>query len=113
MAIRSFFSVLVAIMFSGCAGTGTPITTGLLYTNIILPHSTDFQSTPVGTKRCVLDEHELKDPVSGGYSVAWTAAVIRAATKEAVNTNISFTETQTVSFLLGTYSRRRLVIYGD
>lgn len=113
MAIRSFFSVLVAIVFSGCAGIGTPITTGQLYTNIIQPHSTDFHSTPVGTKQCVLDEHKLKDPVSGGYSVEWTADVIRAATKEAGITNVSFTEIQTVSFLFGTYSRRRLIIYGD
>jgi hypothetical protein len=114
MAIRFLFPLLAALLFSGCSGIRDTSAPGQLYSNIILPHSTDFQNSPVGTKRCVLDEHQLKEPVSGyGISVEWTSDRILAAAQRAGITRISYTEMQTVSFFMGIYRRQRLIIHGD
>ena len=100
----------LALLLTGCAATAP----GRLYTNVIRPHSTDFRVTPVGTKRCVLDEHRLKEPVSGyGVTVEWSMDRIRSEAQKAGITNIYYTEVQTVSILMGTYRRRRLIIHGD
>ena len=101
----------LAFFLSGCGALMAP---GRIYTNVTQPHSTDFHNTPVGTKRCVLDEHRLKEPVSGyGAMVEWNTDQIRSAARDAGITNIAYTEVQTLSILLGTYRRRRLIIYGD
>jgi hypothetical protein len=108
--IKYFLIVIIALLLSGCTG----LIQGQLYTNITQPYSTDFRNTPISTKRCVLDEYSLSDPVSGyGVKVAWNMDLIRSAAEKAGITNIAYTEVQTVSILMGIYSRRRLIIYGD
>jgi len=100
----------LALLLTGCAATAP----GRLYTNVIRPHSTDFHVTPVGTKRCVLDEHRVKEPVSGyGVAVEWSTDLICSEAQKAGITNINYTEIQTLSILMGTYRRRRLIIHGD
>jgi hypothetical protein len=114
MAIRYLFALLAALLLAGCSGLGSSLAQGQLYTNVVQPYATDFHATPVGSKRCVLDEHQLREPVSGyGVSVEWTSGRILAAAREAGITRISYTEMQTVSFLLGIYRRQRLLVYGD
>ena len=56
----------------------------VLYTNTIRPHSTNFRNTSVGTKRCVLNEYKLKEPVTGyDISAEWGTKAIITAAKEA------------------------------
>ncbi|MBU0485705.1 MAG: TRL-like family protein [Proteobacteria bacterium] len=112
--VRYCALVLVALLFSGCSGILDTSPSGRLYTNIIRPHSLDFKRTAVGTKRCIIDEYKLQEPLTGyDLSVELTTDLILATAKEAGISKISFTELQTVSFLMGIYSRRRLIIYGD
>ena len=87
---------------------------GRLYTNVTLPYSTDFNSSTIGSKQCVLDEHKIRDPVSGyGTTVEWSTDLIRSEAQKAGITNITYTEIQTLSIMMGIYTRRRLIIHGD
>lgn len=114
MAIRYLLPLLALLMLSGCSGIGASPVQGDIYTNVVLPYSTDFRDSPVGSKRCVLDEHQFREPVTGyGVSVEWTAGRILAAARRAGISRISYTEMQTLSFLMGIYRRQRLIIYGD
>jgi hypothetical protein len=114
MAIRFIAPLLLALLLAGCSGFLETSASGRLYTNTIRPHSRDFHNSPVGDKQCLIDEHQLREPVSGyGVSVEWTADLILAAANQAGISRISYTELQTVSFLLGVYRRQRLIIHGD
>ncbi|MEK7269736.1 MAG: TRL domain-containing protein [Planctomycetota bacterium] len=105
-------AALAAGLFSILAGcSGLP---GRIYTNVVLPESTDFQNTPVGSKRCVLNEHQIKVPVDRqSVTAEWTTGLIQAASKEAGITRITYTEQEILSVLFGLYTRRRLIIHGD
>ena len=48
------------LLLAGCA---PPF--GLLYSNMTVPYSTKFTETPTGTKRCVINNHQVKEPVTG------------------------------------------------
>jgi hypothetical protein len=114
MAIRHLHPIVLAILLTGCSVLDGGTTKGQIYTDIIQPYSVDFRSSPVGGKHCVLDEHQLREPVSGyGVSVEWTADVIRAAADRAGISRISYIELQTTSYLLGIYRRQRLIIHGE
>lgn len=114
MAIRAIFPILATLLLTGCSGVGSTMVQGNLYTNVVQPYSTDFHDSPVGSKRCVLDEHQFREPISGyGVSVEWTAGRILAAAKAAGISRVSYTEMQTLSFLMGIYRRQRLIVHGD
>ena len=113
MATR-YLPLLAALLLAGCSGIGSSLVQGNIYTNVVLPYTTDFQDSSVGSKRCVLDEYQLREPVSGyGVSVEWTTGRILAAAQAAGISRISYTEMQTMSILMGIYRRQRLIIYGD
>jgi hypothetical protein len=114
MAIRTLLVLLAALLVSGCSGIRDVSAPGQLYSNVIRPRSTDFRDTPVGSKSCALAEHQIKEPVSGyGISVEWTTDRILAAARGAGISRISYTEIQTVSYLMGLYRKQRLIIHGD
>jgi hypothetical protein len=114
MATRHLHPIVLAILLTGCSVLDGNATKGLIHTDIIQPFSTDFRSSPVGSKHCVLDEHQLREPVSGyGVSVEWTSDVILAAADRAGISRISYTELQTTRYLLGIYRRQRLIIHGE
>jgi hypothetical protein len=107
---RSLLVVSISLLIMGCSS----VAPGRLYTHITLPASTDFKKTPVGTKRCVLNEHSLKEPFSGvGVSVMWSSDRIKSAAQAAGITRIAYTEKQIFSLFLGIYTRTRLIVYGD
>jgi hypothetical protein len=107
---KRIFLLGLVLVFCGCSISGP----GQLYTNITLPYTRDFNRTPVGGKQCVLKEHRVREPVSGyGVTVEWSSDRIQAAANKAGITEISCIDVQTVSFLLGIYTRRKLIIYGD
>lgn len=114
MAIRYIFPLMALLVLSGCSGIGSSSLQGNIYTNVVQPYSTDFRDSPVGSRRCVLDEYQFREPVSGyGVSVEWTAGRVLAAARQAGISRISYTEMQTLSILMGIYRRQRLIIYGD
>jgi len=87
---------------------------GRLYTNVILPYSKDFSNTPKGSKHCILKDHNIQEPVSGyGVTIEWSVDQIQLAAREAGIKNINYIDVQTISFLLGIYTRRKLIVYGD
>jgi len=101
---------LVALCLAGCSKSGP----GRLYSNVILPYSTDFNDTPIGSKHFILKDHSIKEPLSGyGVSVEWSADQIQSASREAGIKNITYIDVQTISFLLGIYTRRKLIVYGN
>ena len=103
--------VLVAVLWLwGCARPGP----GRLYANVVRPYSTDFNHTSVGSKQCIIKDYRLKEPVSGyGVTVEWSSSQIQAAARSAGIERISYIDVQTISLLMGLYSRRKLIIYGD
>ena len=105
-----FVILLLVLFLSGCSISGP----GQLYTNITRPYTRDFNRTVVGEKQCVSKEHRVREPVSGyGVTVEWSSDRIQEAAEKAGITKISCIDVQTVSFLLGIYTRRKLIIYGD
>jgi hypothetical protein len=100
-----FFIIIATItVFTGC---------GVIYTNTIRPKSTDFKSTPIGTKSCAINAYRLKEPVSRlGLSGEWDTKDIINAAKEAGITEIYYTEMHTLSILFSSYRRKTLIIYG-
>lgn len=112
MATRPAVAIaaVAALLLGGCAYSPP----GKLYTKTVRPYMTDFDHTPVGSRRCVLDEHRIREPFSGhGVSVEWSESVIRAATRECGITVLTHSDEEMFSVLFGIYSRRRLIVYGD
>lgn len=100
----------LALCLAGCS----QISSGRLYTNVIQPYSRDFNNTPVGSKQCIITDHKIKEPLSSfGVSVEWSKGQIQSAAGEAGIENIAYVDVQTISFLLGIYSRKKLIIYGN
>lgn len=79
-----------------------------------LPLTTNFNNTKIGSKRIVLDERRLREPLTGlGISVAWTEDLIRGEARKAGITQIHYIEQEIVRILLGIYIHRKLIVYGD
>ncbi len=99
------------LCLAGCSMSGP----GRLYTHVTQPYSRDFNRTPAGSKQCVLRAaHQIKEPVSGyGVTVEWSADQIQAAARRAGISQIRYMDLQTTSFVLGIYTRRKLIICGD
>ena len=128
MVIRYIFTAILVLFLSGCS-LAVP---GKIYTNITLPYSsdlnniprllisssmpnsTDFNNTAIGTKYCVLNSHTVEEPFSGyGIRVQWSTNQILSAAQDAGITSIFYIDEQTFSILLGIYTRRKLIIYGE
>ena len=102
--------LVLCVLSGGCSRSGP----GLLYINVTLPYSTDFNDTPVGTRQCILKAHQVKEPMTGyGVTIEWSSDQIQSAAHKAGISNIRYMDIQTISFVLGFYTRRQLIIYGD
>lgn len=100
--------LFAALTTSGCVGTG------LLYTRVVTPYTRDFRATPVGTKTCCVDEHHLREPLSGaGVSVSFTSRVLQEAAVSAGMTNLCYADLSTFSILNGIYEKKTLILHGD
>ncbi len=104
-SVRSASLLVATFLLSGC---------GLLYTNQIEPYSGKFDRTPVGTKRCVITSHQIKEPVTGAsIYVEWTSSFILSEARKAGIKDIYYMDKKTLSVLLGIYKRESLIVYGD
>ncbi len=103
-----FLILPVLITTSGC---------GLFYTNVTRPYSRDFNATPVGSKKCTMSAHKVQAPLlpyaSTRVSAEWGSMDVNEAAREAGITRIYYADVHTLSFLLNTYRRSTLIIYGD
>jgi hypothetical protein len=99
------YPLLTALLLGGC---------GLLYTDTTMPYSSKFGETPVGTKRCVIDSHQIKEPVTRYNLYAeWSADHILSEARKAGIKDIYYMDKRTFSILLGIYKRESLILYGD
>jgi len=107
-AIKAARLLLVALVLAGCA----PL--GLLYSNTVVPYSKKFSETPIGTKSCVIDLHQIKEPISG-YNIyaEWSWRYILNEAQKAGIRDIYYMDKKTLSILFGTYKHESLLIYGD
>jgi hypothetical protein len=100
--------MLCVLSVAGCA----PV--GLLYADTVTPYSRNFRETPVGSKTCVIDEYQLKEPVTRvGLSAQWTTEVILTETRKAGIKEIYSIDKRSVSVLLGIYKHDSLIVHGD
>lgn len=108
-ATKRACSLLLALLLAGC----TP-PRGLIYSNTTVPYSTKFSETPVGTRRCVIRSHQIKEPVTGRSIYAeWSTDLILREARKAGIQEIYFMDKRTLSILLGIYRREALLVYGD
>lgn len=106
-AIRT--ALLLALpLVAGCA------TFGAIYSDTVVPHSKRHNQTPLGSKRCEINTHQVKEPVSG-YNIyaEWTTSQILNEARRGGISEIYYMDKRTVSILLGIYKRESLIIHGD
>jgi hypothetical protein len=107
-AIRVVFSLLGVLLLTGCAPFG------LIFTNTVVPYSKEFKGTQVGTKRCVINNYQVKEPVTGFNLYAeWSTSFILDEARKAGIKDIYYIDKKTLSILGGVYKRESLIIYGD
>ena len=111
--IRRWCLLLVVPLLLGLTGCG------LLYTNVVQPHSGDFDNTPIGTKQCRLRAFTVRFPLLAPplertrISAQWDTQEVNAVLAEAGMTKMYYTDIKTQEFLLGTFRRQTVIIYGD
>lgn len=117
MAIKSILIPAVCIILAGCSSLrpGSQLAKqGRLITSITEPFNTDFNSTPVGSKQCIIKNFKIQEPITGYNMYAeWSRNELRNAAMQAGITNICHIDIHTFSLLSGVYRKRNLIIYGD
>jgi TRL-like protein family len=109
MAIKliALFLLCVSVL-TGCG------TFGIIYSNTVIPYSEEFRETPVGTKRCVIEDYQLSEPLTRVTLAAeWSTNYILAEAKKAGIKDVYYIDIKTVSILLGIYKNKTLIIYGN
>lgn len=110
MVIRGVLLFLAVMMLMACSGRG------IVYSNTIKPYSKTFQNTPVGKKVVFINTQTIKTPPflgAPGLGGEWDADEIMRLAREAGITELRHIDVKTLSFLLGTYRRQTLIVYGD
>lgn len=112
MVIKKIFTLLILFfLFTSTEGCG------LLYTNVVRQHSTDYNRTPIGSKSCSLSAFTVRVPLlpltRQRVQAQWDREEISDVLSEAGISTIHFTDLQTQEFLLGTFRRVTIIFYGD
>ncbi|MGZ6220302.1 MAG: TRL domain-containing protein [Syntrophales bacterium] len=109
MAIRLLALYVLCIpVLTGCG------TFGIIYSSTVVPYSEEFKETPVGTKRCVINDYQLSEPLTRVSLVTeWSTNHISAEAAKAGIKDVYYIDVKTVSILLGIYKHKTLIIYGD
>ncbi len=110
--IKKIFTLLILFfLFTSTEGCG------LLYTNVVRQHSTDYNRTPIGSKSCSLSAFTVRVPLlpltRQRVQAQWDREEISDVLSEAGISTIHFTDLQTQEFLLGTFRRVTIIFYGD
>jgi hypothetical protein len=112
MVIKKFFTLLMLVLlFAGTLGCG------MLYTNVVRQHSTDYNKTPVGSKSCSLSAFTVRVPLlpitRQRVQAQWDKDEISDVLSEAGISTIHFTDLKTQEYLMGTFRRVTIIFYGD
>ena len=108
MATKLILSFLIMLFCTSCSMDGR------LYTNKVIPFSENFHETPKGSKICYVKDFKVKEPVSGyNISAEWTTSAIIEQARKAGIEKIHYADLKIFSVLLGIYSKRTLIVYGD
>jgi len=103
-------AILLLNMLTGCSS----MIIGYLFTNTVQPYSTDFNNTPLGSKRCTISNERIQEPLTGySMSAEWAKLTVEEAARKAGITQIHYAELKTLSFLRNVYRRRTIIVYGD
>ena len=87
---------------------------GKIYTDITVPYTKVFYATPPGTKSCILNDHQIKDPVTGlNLNAEWTMDLIKSEATKAGIKEIYYIDQRTFSILFGIYKHKTLIVYGE
>ena len=79
-----------------------------------MPYTENFNNTPAGSKRLVLHDCRLREPITGyGVSAEWTTDEILKKATEAGMSEVHYADLHTFALILGIYKREKLIIYGD
>ena len=109
--IRNWCLLLVVPFLLGATGCG------LLYTNVVQPHSGDFNNTPIGSKQCTISAFAVRVPLlpvtRQRVQAQWDTREINTVLEKAGMTKMYYTDIKTQEFLLGTFRRQTVIIYGD
>ncbi|HVO66432.1 MAG TPA: TRL domain-containing protein [Syntrophales bacterium] len=119
--IKQVICLLCLVALTGCAigRFATEALTnsapyGKLYTDITVPYTKVFYETPAGTKQCVLNDHQIKDPVTGlNLNAEWTMDLIKSEANKAGIKEIYYIDQRTFSILFGIYRHKTLIVYGN
>jgi len=100
--------ILLLIFCSSCSIDGR------LYTNKVVPFSEDFNKTKIGSKKFIIDDFKIKEPISGfNVTVEWMTSNLKESATKAGLKNIYYADLRVFSALLGIYSKKTLIVYGD
>jgi len=87
---------------------------GRLYTSKTVTFSEDFKETPVGSKVCYVDDFKVQEPISGyNVNAQWMTSSVIEKARQAGITKIYYADLKVFTVLMGVYSKKTLVIYGD
>ncbi len=87
---------------------------GRLYTSKTIHYSENFNETPVGSKVCYVDDFKVQEPVSGyNINAQWMISSVVEKARQAGITKIYYADLKVFSILMGIYSKKTLVVYGD
>ncbi|MDD2597815.1 MAG: TRL domain-containing protein [Kiritimatiellae bacterium] len=110
-ALIMLFAVVTSLLQAGCLAPQ-----GIIYTRVTQPHSLPsyHHACPLATKRCYVSLTQLKEPVTRmNLSVMWSNSEVRKAARAAGIQEIYYTDIETLSILMGTYKRNRIIFYGN
>jgi hypothetical protein len=88
---------------------------GIIYTRIKQPLAlpSNRNKRRITDKSCYVSLTRLKEPVTRfNLSVMWSNDAIREAAEKAGITEIYYADIETLSFILDSYLRRRVIFYG-
>ena len=103
MIKTTIFGITVVVALSGC-----------IYSNTVVPYSTKFNETPIGTKSCEISNYKIKEPVTGyNMYIEWSNDYITKEAKKAGINNIYYIDKKTLSIFRDVFKREKLIIYGD
>ncbi|OGL40978.1 MAG: hypothetical protein A3C43_07675 [Candidatus Schekmanbacteria bacterium RIFCSPHIGHO2_02_FULL_38_11] len=110
-----FFLLLVTLLLNGCGfffNNG-----GRIFKYVTIPYDTNYNNTPVGSKKCQIKIHRFREPFSGlGITAEWDMDKINEVMKEAGMTQVYHMDIRILNIgtpLFELYKQKTLIIYGE
>ncbi|MCM8533685.1 MAG: TRL-like family protein [Lentisphaeraceae bacterium] len=103
--------VILCVLFCLCTSCAI---NGRLYTKKVVPFTENFKETPVGSKVCYIDDFKIQEPLSGyNVSAEWMRSNLLKEAQKAGMSEIYYADMETFSILLGIWTKRTLIVYGE